>query len=78
MIKGPCSYCGNEKHWRPDCPFLHPLVLERTNKLEHLLIKLINKMDSEANIAKEMNWEICVVCKRYAPLVDNECPDCRH
>jgi len=23
-IKGPCTYCGDPGHWRPDCPELRP------------------------------------------------------
>lgn len=22
-ISGPCTYCGDPKHWKPDCPILY-------------------------------------------------------
>ncbi len=74
------------------CPDCGELVRRQSNRVEVYTDKEANekahpevlaKMRKlQADIRKQANWldglAYCQVCFRVAPLIDGECPDCRH
>jgi len=42
QIKGPCTYCGNPDHWRPDCKLLMEwnTLANKSRQLEQELTRL--------------------------------------